>query len=133
MDEMKIRSAVQQSLGNACFPDARKQAVLETIRGEKPMKKKLSLALVCALMLALALGGAALAAALGVFGRLSASPYDAQKLARLDEASETLDKIRIFSIFAPEMKKVYIETYGCQMNVADSEIGKRHRPEYFLP
>ena len=24
--------------------------------------------------------------------------------------------------FAPEMKKLYIETYGCQMNVADSEV-----------
>jgi tRNA-2-methylthio-N6-dimethylallyladenosine synthase len=26
------------------------------------------------------------------------------------------------SIFAAEMKKLYIETYGCQMNVADSEV-----------
>ena len=28
----------------------------------------------------------------------------------------------ICSTFAPEMKKLYIETYGCQMNVADSEV-----------
>ena len=26
------------------------------------------------------------------------------------------------STFAGEMKKLYIETYGCQMNVADSEV-----------
>jgi len=111
MDEMKIRSAVQQSLGNACFPDARKQAVLDTIRGEKPMKKKLSLALVCALILTLALGGAALAAALGVFGRLSASPYDAQKLARLDEASETLDVIVPLEAPAAQTADPVLTTY----------------------
>jgi len=28
----------------------------------------------------------------------------------------------LFPNFAPEMKKLYIETYGCQMNVADSEV-----------
>ena len=28
----------------------------------------------------------------------------------------------LFCNFAPEMKKLYIETYGCQMNVADSEV-----------
>ena len=27
-----------------------------------------------------------------------------------------------FCNFAAEMKKLYIETYGCQMNVADSEV-----------
>ena len=27
-----------------------------------------------------------------------------------------------FCTFAGEMKKLYIETYGCQMNVADSEV-----------
>ena len=29
---------------------------------------------------------------------------------------------RFFRNFAAEMKKLYIETYGCQMNVADSEV-----------
>ena len=29
---------------------------------------------------------------------------------------------RVFLNFAAEMKKLYIETYGCQMNVADSEV-----------
>ena len=29
---------------------------------------------------------------------------------------------RFLRNFAPEMKKLYIETYGCQMNVADSEV-----------
>ena len=29
---------------------------------------------------------------------------------------------RFFCNFAAEMKKLYIETYGCQMNVADSEV-----------
>ena len=30
--------------------------------------------------------------------------------------------LRFFCTFAAEMKKLYIETYGCQMNVADSEV-----------
>ncbi len=34
-----------------------------------------------------------------------------------------LSTFRLFSTFAPNMpKKYYIETYGCQMNVADSEV-----------
>jgi tRNA-2-methylthio-N6-dimethylallyladenosine synthase len=33
-----------------------------------------------------------------------------------------LDNHPIICTFAAEMKKLYIETYGCQMNVADSEV-----------
>ena len=93
MDENKIRQTIAESLSHAAFPDARQKAVFERIKGEKPVKKKLSLALICAIMLTMLFAGAALAAVLGVFGRMNASPYDAQKLARLDQAAETTDII----------------------------------------
>jgi len=91
MDEARLRSIISESLLGADFPDARKQQVFETIRGGKPMKKKLSLALVCAVILTMLMAGAALAAALGVFGRMNASPYDAQKLAQLDKTAAVMD------------------------------------------
>jgi tRNA-2-methylthio-N6-dimethylallyladenosine synthase len=33
-----------------------------------------------------------------------------------------LENHSLIRTFVPEMKKLYIETYGCQMNVADSEV-----------
>lgn len=67
MNEEKLRQALKQSLSGTAFPAARQRAVWQQIKGEKPMKKKLSFALVCALTLLMA--GTALAAALGVFGQ----------------------------------------------------------------
>ena len=91
MNEQKIRKVVQQSLSGIDFADARKQQVLSQIKGGKPVKKKLSLALVCTVVLTLMLMGTALAAVLGVFGRMNASTYDAQKLAQLDKAASVMD------------------------------------------
>lgn len=91
MDENRIRSSIAQSLSTTCFPDARKKQVFDAINGGKPVKKKISLALVCAIMLTLLFAGAALAAVLGVFGRMNASPYDAQKLSKLDQSASVLD------------------------------------------
>lgn len=91
MDEANLKSIIAHSLSCADFPNARKQLVLEAIKGEKTMKKKLSAALVCALLLTLLMAGAALAAALGVFGRINASPYEAQKLAQLDQAAAVMN------------------------------------------
>ena len=91
MNDKELRSILSQSLSGCAFPDCRKQQVLEVIRGEKPMKKKLSLALVCVILLTMLFAGAALAAVLGVFGRMNASPYDAQKLAQLDKAAAVLE------------------------------------------
>lgn len=91
MNDSKIKQAVQQSLSGISFADARKQQVLMQIEGGKPMKKKLSMALVCAVLITILLMGTALAAVLGVFGRMKASPYDAQKLAHLDEAAVAMD------------------------------------------
>ena len=91
MDETRLRNAISQSLAHADFPDARKQQVLEQIRGEKPMKKKLSVALVCAIVLTMLFAGAALAAMLGIFGQLSQGAYDAKRLENLEKAADTLN------------------------------------------
>lgn len=93
MDENQIRKAVSESLLRVAFPDARQQAVLERIRGGKPMKKKrISVALVCAAILTLALAGAALAAALGVFGQLATDELTAQRMEKLDENADLLNR-----------------------------------------
>lgn len=91
MDENRVRNLISQSLSGSCFPDARKQQVLEEIHGGKNMKKKFSLVLVCTVLMTMLFAGAALAAVLGVFGRMNASPYDAQKLAQLDKAAAVMD------------------------------------------
>jgi len=91
MDENRVKNLIAQSLSDACFPDARKQQVLDAVQGGKTVKKKMSLALVCAVVMTMLFAGAALAAVLGVFGRMNASPYDAQKLSKLDQAASVLD------------------------------------------
>lgn len=93
MDENQIRKAVSESLSRVAFPDARQQAVLEQIRGGKAMeKKRISVALVCAVVLTLALAGAALAAALGVFGQLATDEMTAQRMEKLEESADLLNQ-----------------------------------------
>lgn len=89
MNEQELKKAVRQSLSGMDFADARKQQVILQSKGAKPMKKKL--ALVCAVVILTLLMGTALAAVLGVFGRMYASPQDAQKLAHLDQAAVVMD------------------------------------------
>lgn len=91
MDENRMRNMIAQSLSHADFPDARKQQVFKVIRGEKPMKKKISLSLVCAIVLTMLFAGAALAAVLGVFGQLSYGAYDARRLEKLEESADIVN------------------------------------------
>ena len=70
--------------------EARRDMLLQRLIREEEIvtKKKLSLAMVMALILALAAIGAALAAGLGVFGQLAA-PYNKEKLEKLDSLSQS--------------------------------------------
>ena len=95
MTEEKLRKARRDALGGETFPPHCQREVWNRIEGGKTAKpRRLSAALICALLLTLAMMGAALAAALGVFGTLgqqSDQAYSANRLARLEETAENVD------------------------------------------
>lgn len=93
MDEQILRDTLKACLSQADFPIERQRAVLHAVRkDESRMKRTLPAALVCALVLLLALGGAALAAGLGVFGQSAETNQEsANRLMQLDTAASALD------------------------------------------
>lgn len=101
MNEQKLRDALKACLSEADFPQERQLAVLRAIRkDEQPVKKKLSVAVICVIVLMLALGGMALAASLGVFGMAGRiNEQSAQRLALLEEQADTLNETQ--SLQAP--------------------------------
>ena len=97
MNDEKIRHAMQACPSGVTFSPARQQAVLRAVReSSRPrMRRKLSLGMVLAIMLALLATGGAVAAGLGVFGRLAdkdnmSAPQD--ELKRLDEAAAVINQ-----------------------------------------
>lgn len=93
MIEQKLKNALALCLKDADFPADRQRAVLRAVRKEETfVKKKLSVALICAIVLMLTVGGMALAASLGVFGMAGrTNPQNADRLARLEQQAVTLD------------------------------------------
>lgn len=93
MNEQKLRDALKACLSEADFPQERQWAVLRNVRKDgQIVKKKLSFAVICVMVLMLALGGMALAASLGVFGMAGkTNPQSANRLALLDNEADTLD------------------------------------------
>ena len=89
MNDKQFRRALSAGLSGEEF--VRQHEVLARIRGEKNMKTRhFSFALACALILTLLTAGAALAAALGLFGSLGQLPenaYDAERLRKLEDVS----------------------------------------------
>ncbi len=65
-----------------------KPAVMAQIRGGKSAKRRVSMALVFAVVMVLALGGAAVAAGLGLFGQMRAGKQDETSYARLERLEE---------------------------------------------
>ena len=94
MKDERLRQALKTALSGADFPAERQREVMNTIKGEQTMRsRQRSLALVCALLLTLLMAGAALAAALGVFGTLAQKEenlYSSNRLQRLEEVSQLL-------------------------------------------
>ena len=86
VDEQKLRNALKACLPQSEFPPERRQAVLRAIRKEEPIvKRKISTALVFAIVMTLIVGGAALAANLGVFGQSVNNDDNEQSVGRLEK------------------------------------------------
>lgn len=101
LNEHKLSQALEQRLSGADFPAARQREVLKRIKGENGMKFKHTVALVCVVILTLALAGCALAAALGLFGQFgSRNSGSEQRLMKLDEAAVAMNES--ISLSAPE-------------------------------
>lgn len=94
MDERKLRDALKACLSEADFPPERQRAVLRAVRKDEPIvKRKISAALMFAIVMLLAVGGAAIAVGLGVFGQSANDQQNEQSATRLDHleaASVTL-------------------------------------------
>lgn len=89
MDESKLRDSLKACLSECDFPAERRQAVLRAIRkDEKAVKRKISAALVFAIVMMLAVGGAAIAAGLGVFGQAGNDAINEQSAARLEKLED---------------------------------------------
>ncbi|MEE0158807.1 MAG: hypothetical protein U0H96_04090 [Christensenellales bacterium] len=85
MDEKELEHMLEKGLSDFDFSLERRQAVLQTIRKkENPVvKRKASAVLVLAVVLSLLIGGAALAATLGIFGHAAESGKNEQSVNRL--------------------------------------------------
>lgn len=89
VDEQKLRNALKACLPQSEFPPERRQAVLRAIRKEEPIvKRKISTALVFAIVMMLIVGGAALAANLGVFGQSVNNDDNEQSVGRLEKLED---------------------------------------------
>ena len=89
VDEQKLRNALKACLPQSEFPPERRQAVLRAIRKEEPIvKRKISTALVFAIVMTLIVGGAALAANLGVFGQFVNNDDNEQSVGRLEKLED---------------------------------------------
>lgn len=104
MNENDLRRALKACLSDSAFPAAKQREVIRQIKGEKPiMKKKISVALVCAIMMVAALSGVALAAGLGGFGQFSLNPENDWTVNRLNRLEENaVDVNETTQVNAPE-------------------------------
>ena len=93
MDEKELEHMLEKGLFDFDFPTERRQTVLRAIRrDEAVVKRKTPAVLALAIALSLLIGGAALAATLGLFGRAAEkgeNEQSANKLQRLEDASES--------------------------------------------
>lgn len=95
MHEDELRRALKAGLSACDFPQDKQREVLNRIQGgTKPVKRKISAGLALAMLMTLLLGGAAVAATLGLFGQIGqddANEYTRVRLSHLDDAAEKLD------------------------------------------
>lgn len=96
MNDEKLRHAMRTCLSGVTFAPARQEAVLRAVKGafNQPMKRKATPTLALAILLALLITGGAVAAGLGIFGKMAASDNPgapAYELNRLEEIATVYD------------------------------------------
>ena len=85
-----VRAAIDDCLsGVESMPSVRAQ-VLNQVRGEVKVKKKLSVGIVFAMLLTVLMAGAALAAGLGLFGQISERENSDARLPALERVAESV-------------------------------------------
>ena len=87
-EQEQIRRAMDNALSGLRGDPWLARRVLERAKGEGPVKKKISAALIIAIALILVTASVALAAGLGLFGELADSPSGDGRLSALDGAAE---------------------------------------------
>ena len=126
MDERKIADALKACLVHSEFSREREEAVFREIRGERvKMKKKISVSLVFAIVLILAIGGMAIAAGVGLFGRFSTDEMSYNKnvrLEHLEDSSQVVDES--ISLAAPENAQAPQETETLYEQLVREQSGR---------
>lgn len=130
MDEQKLKDALKACLSDASFSPERQQTVLRAVRKDEPVvKRKISAALVFAIVMLLAVGGAAIAAGFGVFGQSSqdtGNEQSATRLEHLEAASATLDDTQAAQ--APDAS----EPFAQPQTVYDEMVANLHARRFNL-
>ena len=123
VDEKKLGNALKACLSDSEFPLERRQAVLRAIRKEeKVVKKKISAALVFAIVLTLVVGGAALAANLGVFGQSVNDQQNEQSVGRLEKLENASAKFHVSRLEAIQTQARYISYISPSVNSSGQAI-----------
>ena len=90
IDHLAVRAAIDDCLSGADALPSVRADVLNQLRGEVKVKKKLSMGLIFALLLTLLMTGAAVAASLGLFGQIGERQSSDARLPGLEAVSETV-------------------------------------------
>lgn len=90
IDHQAVRTAIDDCLSGADALPSVRADVLNQLRGEVKVKKKLSMGLIFALLLTLLMTGAAVAASLGLFGQIGERSSSDARLPGLEAVSETV-------------------------------------------
>ncbi|MBQ3484474.1 MAG: DUF4179 domain-containing protein [Clostridia bacterium] len=90
IDHQAVRAAIDDCLSGADALPSVRADVLNQLRGEVKVKKKLSMGLIFALLLTLLMTGAAVAASLGLFGQIGERQSSDARLPGLEAVSETV-------------------------------------------
>lgn len=92
-DNQRIQEAIASCLSGVEALPSRRGEILRAARGEKKVKRKMSKGLVLALILMLMMGSVAVAAELGLFGKIGNQQGADARLPGLENVSAVVDKV----------------------------------------